>query len=306
MRMALKALKWVGIVLGGIIGVIVVAVVVLIFIGGSRVNRTYDIQPGSVAIPTDAAAIERGQHLAEAITGCTSCHGDNLGGDSFFDEPGIAIFDASNLTPGRGGIGGTYSDTDWVRAVRHGVDPDGKGLLIMPADVFNNLSGEDLGAIIAYVKSVPPVDNEAPEPEFGLMGRVLIGIGAFGELVPAQLVDHTALLPAAPAAGVTAQYGGYLVSIGHCFTCHGEDLSGGQPGDPESPLVPNITPGGHPGEWSEGEFMNTIRTGVTPDDHELDGEFMPWEKYAKMTDDELGAIWRYLESVPAIETEEHE
>ncbi len=248
MRMALKVLKWVGIVLGGLIGVIVIAVVVLYFVGGSRVNRTYDIQPEAVAIPTDAASIERGQHLAEAVTGCTSCHGDNLGGDSFFDDPAIAIFDASNLTSGRGGIGGTYSDVDWVRAVRHGVDPDGKGLLIMPADVFINLSGEDLGAIIAYVKSVPPVDNEAPEPEFGLMGRVLIAIGAFGEVVPAQLIDHAASVPTAPAAGVTAGYGEYLASIGHCFVCHGEDLSGGEGPDPESPPVPNITTGGHPGD----------------------------------------------------------
>ncbi|MFQ5860486.1 MAG: c-type cytochrome, partial [Dehalococcoidia bacterium] len=158
-----RVLKWTGIGLAGLLGIVVVAAVVLYFLGGSRLNRSHDIQVENIAIPTDETAIARGRHLAETVTVCQGCHGDNLGGDVLFEESGIASVYASNLTSGRGGIGATYSDADYVRAIRHGVNQEGRGLMIMHSDVFHNLSEEDLGAVIAYVKSVPPVDNEVPK-----------------------------------------------------------------------------------------------------------------------------------------------
>lgn len=305
MRKAVKVLKWLGIVLGGLLGLVVVAAVVLFFMGGFRVNRSYDIQVEALRIPTDSSATERGQHLVEAVVGCMGCHGDNLGGDKIFDDPMIGAIYATNLSTGRGGIPGDYSDGDWVRAIRHGVNPEGKGLLVMPAESYHNLSAEDLGAVIAYVKSVSPVDNEVPKPSMRPLGRVLVALGAFGEPVPAQLVAHAAPLPPAVAPGVTAEYGKYLASIAGCVACHGKDFSGGKGPEPGAPPSPNLTPGGHLGEWSEEEFISTLRTGVEPDGEELDGEFFPWETFSKMTDGELGAIWRYLKSLPPVETEHH-
>ena len=67
----------------------------------------------------------------------------------------------------------TFSDADWVRALRHGVGKDGKALLIMPAKNFNTLSPEDLGALIAYIKSVPAVDNVVPASDIQVLGRAI-------------------------------------------------------------------------------------------------------------------------------------
>lgn len=293
-----KVLKWVGIVLSVLVGLLVLAVAVLYGISSSRLNRTYRIQPADIAIPTDPAALQRGRHLAEAVTGCAGCHGDNLGGKVFIDDPQVGRIFSANLTAGTGGIGATYADADWVRAIRHGVGPDGK-LLLMPPD-YSVLSDEDLGAIIAYAKSVPPVDNVTPGPKLTFIARLLFAVGAFGKM-PAEKIDHAGLRPAAPQPGITAEYGGYLVSAATCGDCHGPKLSGGRV-SPSDPFAPNLTPGGTLARWTEADFITTMRTGVTPDEKELSPEYMPWRSYARMSDEELKALWLYLRSLPAAPT----
>lgn len=121
-----RYLKWTGISLGGLLGLAIVIIVVLMLVGGARFNRTYDIPVAAINVPTDPASVARGKHLVEAIALCQECHGDNLAGDTVIDDPVFARIVASNLTPGRGGIGGTYSDIDYVRAIRHGVAQDGR------------------------------------------------------------------------------------------------------------------------------------------------------------------------------------
>jgi cytochrome c553 len=299
-----KVLKWIGIVLGSLVALLVVAAAVLYILGSARLNKTYDIQPEAIAVPTNEAAIARGKHLVEALTFCGGCHGEDLRGDAFEDEPMIATFYAPNLTSGRGGIGAAYSDADYVRAIRHGVNPEGRGLLIMHSDVYHNLSEQDLGAMIAYLKSVAPVDNEIPEPKIEPLGNILVALGVFDSealpLIPAELIDHSAPFPEMPAQGTTAEYGGYLVSITLCHMCHGPDLTGAPPLEPGMPPGPNLTPGGELGGWSEADFIQTMRTGVSPHGDELDPEFMPWDVYANMTNEELKSLWMYLQSLPTV------
>lgn len=288
-----KVFKWMGIVVGGLIGVIALLVIVLYFVGNARMSRAYDVQPEVVTIPTDAAAIERGRHLA-VITGCTHCHGENLGGAEFFNDPAIAVAYAPNLTSGLGGAGAEFTDADWILAIRHSIDPhEGRALLIMPAEDYQHLSAEDLGAVIAYLKTLPPVDNKTPEPSYGFMGRVLIAAGAFGQPFPAEYVDHSSPLPAAPAQGATAAYGDYLVRIAGCRTCHGQELAGGPNPEPGGPPGPNLTPGGGFGGWSQETFVTAARTNKS--------KGMPWEDYTGMSDHELEAIFLYLRSLPALE-----
>ena len=205
-----------------------------------------------------------------------------------------------NLTSGRGGIGNIFADEDYVRAIRHGIGLDTKSLVIMPSQHYNKISDEDLGAIIAYLKSLPPVDNELDESGLNFLGRI---IALFeGSLVPATVIDHTAPRATSPEVGVTAQYGEYLAEI--CTLCHGERLSGGSvSGDEDGPEAPNITPGGALGNWTSSEFVQTIRTGTNPEGKLLDFEFMPWNRFTQMTNDEIGAIWLYLQSLPAREFE---
>ena len=300
-----RFLKWFGLIAGGLLGVFLVLLVVLFFVGSRKVNRTYDVAITSVAVPSDAASIARGKHYIEAIGVCQVCHGQNLAGPDiegckdvpctgFSNEYFFGKLMPSNLTSGRGGIGNVFTDKDYVRAIRHGLGQDNKALLIMPSEQYSKISDEDLGAIIAYLKTLPPVDNEVDESGLGPLGRILTVFA--GSLLPATLIDHNAPRTPSPVAGVSAEYGEYLAEI--CSVCHGERLAGGEvPGD-ERVKAPNITPGGAPGSWTRSEFVDTIRSGITPRGNLLDARFMPWNRFTQMTDDELDAIWLYLQSLP--------
>jgi mono/diheme cytochrome c family protein len=289
-----RILKWIAIVLGGLIGLLLIAVVALYLIGGNKAHKTWDITPEAVTIPTDAASVARGEHLVKTVSICVQCHGDNLGGKIFINQPNLAVIYALNLTPGEGGAGAEFKDPDFVRAIRHGVDPDGRALAIMPSQNFYYMSDADLGAMIAYLRTLQPVNNEFPDPALGAMGRILIGAGMLK--FPAEQIDHSTR-PAIPEVGVTKEYGDYLVHIGLCRDCHGENLAGGS--DPNAPLGVNLTPGGDLGKWDDATFMKVLRSGVTPAGRKLSIE-MPWVRYSGMTDDELKAIWLYLAAQPAL------
>ena len=211
---------------------------------------------------------------------------------------------ASNLTAGLGGVGTVYSDADYVRAIRHGINREGRGLIVMHSDIYHNLSRQDLGAIIAFVKSVPPVDNEHAKTTVAPLGRIFVALGMFdmesAPLIPAEVIDHDATFVKAPAQGSTAEYGEYLMAISLCAMCHGPDLSGAPPLGPGMPPGPNISILAAPGGWSEEQFAAAVRTGVIPS-RTLHPEFMPWEKFANLTDEELAALWSYLQSLPSKE-----
>ncbi len=295
--MTRKILKWMGIVLGGLIGLLVVAFIVLMLTGRAKANKLYDVPVEAVAIPTDAGAIERGEHVA-LIHYCQQCHTPNLGGELSFAVPGLLNIPTPNLTTGAGGMGSFYTDEDWIRAIRHGVGHDGRALWVMPSENFSHLTDEDLGALIAYLKSVPPVDNELPEPEIEPMGQVMVALGMVPP-VAVDRIDHTSPHTAVIEPGVTVEYGAYLART-MCTECHGVTLNGvpfGPPGQ-EVPS-PNLTPGGELAAWSEAEFMATLRTGMTPDGHSLSDE-MPWPYFGQMTDDEMKALWLYLQSLPTL------
>ncbi len=292
-----KILKWIGIVLGGLIGLLIVAFVVLMITGGARANKTYDIPVATISIPTDAEAIQRGEHLA-VIYICTDCHTENLGGELSFEIPGMLSIPTPNLTSGAGGVGSFFTDEDWVRAIRHGVGHDGRALFIMPSNALYYIGDEDLGALIAYLKSLPPVDNVLSERKIDLMGRVMMGAGMMPPLA-VDRIDHATAPPAAPEPGVTVEYGKYLSHT--CTECHGANLNGAPFGPPgEEVPSPNLTPGGELATWTEQGFFTTLRTGVTPSGYQLNEE-MPWKSYGQMTDDELRALWLYLQSLPALE-----
>ena len=296
-----KVLKWIGIVLGVILVLVIVGATGAYLSTRSRINRTYEIQPESVSIPTDPEAIERGKQMASFM--CLGCHGEDLGGTAFFDDPALGYIPAANLTAGIGGTGGTFSDSDWVLAIRHGVGSDGKPLLIMPSKGLYYLSDDDLGAIIAYLKSVPPVDNNLGDYSLSPIAHLLAAAGMFGEYISAEAIDHEGARPAVPEVGVTAEYGEYLVNISDCKTCHGADMAGSQSPEPGAPFAPNLTPGGIlPVYKSDADLIALIRTGITPYTYEVDGKFMPWKSYSNMTDDQLSAVYAFLSSLLAMET----
>jgi mono/diheme cytochrome c family protein len=293
-----KILKWIGIILAGLIGLLVLAAVAIALVASAKFNRSYDVPASAISIPDSEVAITRGEHLVKAIAGCTYCHGENLGGLELLDDPAIMTVYASNLTAGAGGAGASFSNQEWVRAIRHGVGTDGKPLLLMPAHQYNSLNDEDLAAILAYLRTLEPVDNEIPEPRIRLMGYVLALMEPV--FVPAELIDHTAPPPAAVTPGVTAEYGAYLVELGDCRSCHGDELNG-RPLPPmlDEPPARNLTPGGQLAGWSEEDFIQMVRTGVTPAGQRLREPMAGVLTYLRrQTDNELAAIFLYLQSLP--------
>lgn len=290
-----RVFRWTAIILGSLAGIVVLALAVVYGISEQRFRRTYDVQPAALAVPSDPQTIARGKHIA-MTRGCTGCHGENLGGKTFIDAPPMARLFASNLTPGKGGVGRVYQDADWVRAIRHGVDPAGKPLLFMPSHEFNVLSDDDTGALVAYLKSVAAVDKSFPENSVGPIGRVLYLTGKV-PLVPAEMIDHDSRPRSAPPAGPTAAYGKYLATS--CTGCHGEGLSGGKiEGPPGIPEAANLTPHATGlASWTEQDFFRALREGKRPNGAKLD-DFMPWRMTARMTDDEIRALWAYLRTLP--------
>ncbi len=285
-----RALKWIGIILGGLIILLIITAVGLSIAGTSRLNNSYEVQAANITVPTDEAALARGEHLVNVF--CRDCHAADLSGQLFMDEPPIGTI----YTPNLSGAAEVYGVDDLVLAIRHGLDSNGQPLLVMPAESFIHLSEEDLGALIAFLQTVPRTGEELPEKQIHPVGRILAGAGLLNSTMPATYLDHDQSFPTMPEVGANSAYGEYLARF--CQSCHGADLAGGQPPDPSSPAGPNLTPAGNLNDWTEADFMTAIRTGVTPDGRQLNPEFMPWPSIAKFEDDELRALWLYLSSLP--------
>jgi mono/diheme cytochrome c family protein len=263
----------------------------------NKFNTVYHFEAPKITIPTDNAAIERGKHLVTGIAQCVDCHGNNYAGKVILDNPGIAVLVSQNITSGKGSAVSNFTDADWIRVLRHGVKPDGTPVKFMPSHVFAKLTDDDLAAIIAYIKTVPPVDNVTPASQFFPLGRVLFLLGATPQLAVDQ-IDHNAPAPVPVQPGPTVEYGKYLVSIGDCQGCHGPGFSGGKipASPPDWPLSQNITPTGI-GKWTEADFFKAMRNGMRPDGT-LINPVMPWPYIGQSTDDELRAIFAYLKTLP--------
>ncbi len=248
-----RILKWTVMGLAGAAVVVLLGAVGMLLATDMRLAKTYTVAAPPLPVAGDGAAIAQGRHLAEVY--CTRCHGEQLEGGPFFAAASLGLVDAPNLTRGRGGVGAAYAAADWVRAIRHGIRPDGKPLFIMPSGDFQHFGAADLGALIAYLKHVPPVDNQTRARTFTPLARILYTAGAFGSQIPAERIDHKAAWPTAPEVGPTAEYGAYIATLGGCRTCHGADLGGGRDGDPQGAARPQPDAGRRAAGVAGGGFL---------------------------------------------------
>lgn len=291
----MKVLKVLGYIFGGLIALILIALAGVYGFTSYRINKNHEMHVGMVPIPTDEAAVARGKHLAESVGKCQACHGDNYAGKQVMDAPVFVNLTSSNLTSGKGGIGKDYRDEDWVRSIRYGIGPIGKSLIFMPSEAYTHFNDADLGALIAYLKTLPPADLAVtPKKSVGPIGRMVYLTSDFA-LLPAELIDRGSR-PAPTPQGVTKDYGEYLAKTGGCTNCHGASLSGGNPMD--NVKAANLTPGGPIGKWTEADFVTALRTGKRPDGTIISA-VMPWTYTKGLTDDELRAMWMYIHTVDA-------
>ena len=245
---------------------------------------------------TLARAVANGKHLVDSRLSCGGCHGSDFGGHAVVDAPFVARWIAPNLTSGKGSVTTGFRAEDWDRAVRHGIRHTGE-TSSMPVQEFVNLSDHELSDVVAYLRSVPPVDRDLGPTRMGIVFTFLAAFDSSAFATPG--IDHSRPHPVEPpAAAVTAEYGEHLVQV--CRGCHGPTLSGGKiAGDPNMPEPANLTP--HETglkNWTEADFIRALREGKRKDGTAI-LEAMPWRSFGQMDDTQLKAIYAYLRTIPA-------
>jgi len=254
--------------------------------------------------------LERGRYLVETVAACGNCHtpkGPNgplsdkklAGGDIIKHADFTAA--TANITPDPVTGIGKWTDDQIFLAIREGRRPDGSLIgPAMPSRSYRSLADEDVNAIVAYLRSVPPVYNPITVKSH------------YDDPLPASWGPPVGHVEAPPKEDKIA-YGAYLAGpVARCTDCHTER----QPGEPartgaggksfygpwgisvSANLTPDATSG--LGDWSDAEIERAIRTGIARDGHKLFPP-MPFAAYRHITDDDMAALIAYLRSLPAVE-----
>jgi mono/diheme cytochrome c family protein len=309
-------------ILGGLLVLLVLAVgfgVLYLNLAFPKVSPAQDIK-----VESNPDRLVRGKYLVENVANCLVCHSKRdeghfgqpvlprtwgQGGEVFPHEAGIpGTLYARNITPYNLG---NWTDGEIYRTLTTGVNKSGKPLFpMMPYGNFSKLSKEDLYSIIAYLRTLPSIKNDVPERSLDFPVNLIV-----------RTIPHDTVQPEkAPQPSDGVAYGKYLVTAASCAACHtprddhgkdvpGMDFAGGWklplPGGAFVTTV-NITPDKETGigNWTKQQFIDSIRSGLKTQTQEVKpGEFnsiMPRSQFAGMTDADLGAIYDYLRTVPAV------
>jgi len=268
-----RILKWTGLAILSI----VVVLLLVIYIGSEyRRRQTFEIAATPVAIPSDSASLARGRHILET-RGCQGCHGTGLVGRVIFDQPMIARVVAPNVVRAIR----AYSDPDLARLLRHGVRPNGRGVVVMPSAMLYHLDDADLGALIAYLRTMPDRGSDTlPANSVRLLARVGLVTGQY-RLEP-TIFAHDA--PRAPNGPDPVARGKYMAKT-TCSECHGEQLQGGD----RTPALSVVA------AYSPAEFARLMREGVPRDGRKLTlMAEVAKSRFVHLSDDEVTALYSYL------------
>jgi len=273
------------------------------------------LRPDVASAQAGQQEIARGRYVFGATGGC-GCHTAkaqpaNAGGRRY-DGPFGTVY-SSNITPDREtGIGG-WTDEQIITATRLGRRPNGDRLLpVHPYPVFNGMAAEDLKALVAFLRSVPPV-KRANQPK-----RIAVPLfeSVFLPAWLAAFAPRETPPASAPSAGVPR--GEYLVrAVAHCGECHtprtltmatdNSRFLGGNPKGPEDQAMPNVTPDPDTGigKWTVEEIADYLGTGNKPDGDVaggLMGEVIDGTLagYKDLTKADRVAIAEYLKTIPPI------
>jgi mono/diheme cytochrome c family protein len=290
-RIQNRFLKWGGVGFAAVLAVVVSSVNALTIAGMIKQHGRRAPVP-DLKVEATPERIARGKGLADGF--CSGCHsktGTLTGGVDLGQDIPIHVgsFVSSNLIPA--GPLKYWSDGEIFRAIRNGIDADGRWLVMMSYTNSGRLSDEDTKPLIAYIRSLPAAGQQTSTPadQFTPLGVAMLGAGMLPSGKPVVTGSVTA-----PPKGTTFQFGEYILSYQDCRECHGAQLTGGVPGQ-LGPLGPdlNLVKG-----WKLAEFVATMRTGIDPNGYAL-SEQMPWRPLGRMDDDELAAVYEYLTHLPS-------
>jgi mono/diheme cytochrome c family protein len=260
---------------------IVALLVVAIYAGSEyKLRTTFEIPATPVAVPTDSAGLARGRHIFET-RGCEGCHGAGLAGNVFLDEPLLARLIAPNVVRAIR----DYSDPELARLIRHGVRPNGRGVAVMPSSMFYNLDDADLGALIAYLRTLPDKGADTlPATSMRILARVGIVTGKYN-LEPVNIIHDAPRPSSAPDRVMRGEY----IARSSCTECHGSRLEGRD----DRPAL-SIVRG-----YSAAEFARLMREGVPRDGRQLTLMARTAKnRFVHLSDDEVSALYEYLSRPP--------
>ena len=264
-----------------------------------KATRYVDVPARALIVPDDPASLAHGRYLFGS-RGCAHCHGADGAGRAFIDEPGGLFAKSPNLTAGAGSVVRNYRPADWDRAVRHGVRPDRTPLFIMPSDDYNRWSDEDVAALIAYVRSLPPEAGSPAEFRLPTLVRLLYAMGVVKDA--AEKIDHS-LAPGHPVEEtISVENGAYVASM--CIGCHGARFSGGRiaGGPPAWPAAANLTPGigsAMPRYRDADDFVAMLHSGKRPDGGAISA-VMPFDTLGQLSDVDARAVYLFLKQLPPL------
>lgn len=284
-------MKWVL----GILSLPVVAAICLIAWVNLEVNhhlnQSYQVEPVKFSQHITGDPVI-GKYIVTTRNACVECHGADLGGNMMIDDPAMGKVYAPNLTPASLK---DWSDGEIARAIRHGVNKQGKGLVIMPAEEYINFSEQDMAHVIAYLRSLPAVDKPRQPLKLGPVASVLLATKK-APLISAEHLDHSKGFNPEIKEAVSAEYGHYVAQTA-CMGCHQPSLKGGPiaVGPPDWPPAADLTQA-NLGKWTEADFLKAMRSGVNPSGKKIQLP-MPIKMTAKYKETELKALWKYLQTL---------
>lgn len=288
-----KLIKWTSWI---VLTLVVLALVFVFYVNFSfkqNLSKTYSgFEVESLELTNDSTLLALGERLTY-IKGCRDCHGNKLEGKDFINSPDMGLLRTTNLN-GRAEQAG-WQDSDWLLALKHGVDQQRKPLFMMPSHETAQLSKKDMTALVSYLNTLP-ASGEKVERKVEL--TFLMKTLAVLDQLPGfntKKIKHQAKLQTNISEEATPAYGAYLAVS--CIGCHRENFKGGAPIAPGFPTVPDITSSANVGKWDLNAFKSTLRFGKTPEGKILQPEYMPWPMAAVMTDMELEALYLYLQSI---------
>jgi mono/diheme cytochrome c family protein len=279
-----RLLRWIGVGLGSVAGLAIVAYAVVYVLSERVLQHTYAVPTVAISIPTDPASIIEGRRLA-IVHGCfNDCHGKQVEGAVMFDQPMIGRIVAPNLTAAVS----KYSDSELVGVIRNGVRPGGRSMMVMPSEAFVLLTDEDVGRIIAFLRSLPALEGPGPSVSLGPLGRLGVVVGQFKTV--AQLIAET--VPPPEATNEEAARGRYLART-ICASCHGTSLGGASNPEFTSPSLQLVA------AYSPEAFSQLMRSGVALGGRNL-RTMSPFarEHLSHLTDSEIAALYSYLPTMP--------
>ena len=269
-----------------------------VWMGERKMQRVVEVRVVPVPFTREPAALRQGKYLFES-RGCGECHGMDGRGRVMIDSPNGLHVRTPSIAPGPGSAVAGYAESDWVRAVRHGVDPKGRPLLIMPSDDYNRMNDGDFAALVAYARSLPPGAGEPATIRFPAFMKALFATGAIQD--SAARIDHRRPPAAAVPVAATVEHGAYVANM--CIGCHGPNFAGGKiPGTPPDwPPASNLTPGEggvmqRYDTW--GKLAAMMRTGKRPDGSAVNPG-MPFATLGNLNDIDVQAMHAFFATLPA-------